>query len=68
MKKNTLNIGKLMRETTHLRISQGAIEETKTYIQDWITGYLIPNAERYAIRNKRKTIMEEDIIHAKDLK
>jgi len=65
-RKETLNIGKLMRDNTTMRVGKDAIAEMISYIEDLISGNLMPNAEESAQRYGRKTIMEEDIIRAKD--
>ena len=65
-RKETLNIGKLMRDNTTMRVGKDAIAEMISYIEDLISGNLMPNAEENARISGRKTIMEEDIIRAKD--
>ena len=64
----SMNVGRLMRGSTTMRVGKSAVEEMIHYIEDMITGYIMPNAEDNARKEKRKTILEKDIIRAKDRK
>ena len=59
--KNMINVGKIMRENTKLRVSPSAVQEYLSRIVEHIEQNM-PEIEKICIRKKRKTITDEDII------
>ena len=59
--KNMINVGKIMRENTKLRVSPSAVQEYLSRIVEHIEQNM-PGIEKICIRKKRKTITDEDII------